>query len=377
MATAEKSLLVIDDEKRMTDSLRDLLGFQGYEVTTANSGADGIERIKERHFPVVITDLRMQDVDGLQVIKYVNENSPRTLVIVITGYASTESAIEAVHYHVFDYIRKPFEFDQIKAVIESAFHRLEIEQLREDTAAMITHDIKVPLTSILGFSSMIYDEKKDEFHPRGKEFASMIRSGARKILALVENYLTTAQAEAETLTADPRRTPLALMIEELREVISTEVERRGFSMEVDLGDSPEEVMLDETLIYRAVGNLLQNAVKYGDPSRPIRLGARVFRAEDSPLEKEALEIEVVNFAPGIAIENFDDLFDRYTRASGSVGVEGSGIGLYVVRAVALAHGGIARGRNLEDDCVGFSIVIPLDLTSLADSIESEDPTSRL
>jgi signal transduction histidine kinase len=360
----EKPVLIVDDEKRMTESLRDLLTPLGYAITTANSGAEAIELLRERAFPVVITDLRMQGVGGLDVVRHISENRPKTLVIVITGYASTESAIEAVHYHVFDYIRKPFEFDQIKGVIERAFQKIELDQLREDTAAMITHDIKVPLTSILGFASLLYDKEKQAFHPRAREFTEMIRSSARKILALVDNYLTSARHESESLQLNAMPTHLSPMVEELVETYRSEAERRGMRIECTLDEAPEWVVLDESLIYRALANLLYNAIKYGDAGEPIMLRLRKLSAHETELGKDAVRFEVINLASDLREADLDALFHRFKRAHKHAGVEGSGIGLYVVYAVARAHQGMASAQYLDGSRVSFSITLPLDLESI-------------
>jgi FixJ family two-component response regulator len=301
----DKTLLIVDDEKRMTDSLRDLFTSQGYGVDTANSGAEAIEAIRAKAYPVVVTDLRMQGIDGLNVIRFVHEHRPRTMVIVITGYASTESAIEALHYQAFDYLRKPFEFDQLKSVVDRAFHRIEVNQLREDTAAMITHDIKVPLTSILGFASMIYNKRKEEFHPRAIEFAETIRSNAQKILALVDNYLASCKIETDNLVMNPGKVSIPNMVQDLMEAISNEAARQGFEIKVELEAGLEEAWFDEPYVFRSVGNLLQNAVKYGDPSGPIVLSIGRISSGESPIEKPSLRLEVINRAPGMEQENLD------------------------------------------------------------------------
>lgn len=357
----QKTLLIIDDEKRMTDSLRDLLGPHGFAVTTANSGEAAVEELRQRSYPVVVTDLRMQGLGGLDVMRFIHEHAPKTLVIVITGYASTESAIEAVRYHAFDYIRKPFEFDQLKGVLDRAYQKIELDQLREDTAAMITHDIKVPLTSILGFASLLYNKETQSFHPRAGDFAEMIRSSARKILALVDNYLTSARHESDTLHLHALRTRIAPMMEELVETYAAEARRRGIGLEVSLERAPEEAVFDEALIYRAVANLLYNAVKYGDPAEPIRLEVRPLDSSQSGLGRDALRFEVVNLAPNLKGEDLNGLFHRFKRAQKHGGVEGSGIGLYVVNAVARAHQGSAQGEWRDEDRVAFSITIPFDL----------------
>lgn len=356
----EKSLLIVDDEKRMTESLRDLFTAHGFRVETANSGADAIELIGKNAFPVVVTDLRMQGIDGLNVIRFIHENCPKTLVIVITGYASTESAIEALHYQAFDYLRKPFEFDQIKSAVERAFHRIEVNQLREDTAAMISHDIKVPLTSILGFAAMIYNKRKQEFHPRAAEFAETIRSNAQKILALVDNFLASCKIETDNLVMNPAKVAIGNMVQDLMEAISNEAARHGFEILVEVEEGLEDAAFDEPYVFRAVGNLLQNAVKYGEQGEPITLAFRKLSAEDSPIGQPSLQIEVTNRATGIGDENLNELFGRFTRSTTHTGIEGSGIGLYVVQAVARAHGGVPLARTLPSDLVGFSLVLPLE-----------------
>src|SRR5690242_3880370 len=107
----EKTVLIVDDEKRMADSLCDLLTPLGYQCQAAYGGREGSDLLRRQSFHVLVTDLRMPDGDGLDLVRFVNEHSPHTQVIIITGYASVESAIDAIHLHVFDYLRKPFDFD--------------------------------------------------------------------------------------------------------------------------------------------------------------------------------------------------------------------------------------------------------------------------
>lgn len=338
----------------MADSLRDLLAAQGYEVHTAYGGAEGIRALEERGFSVVITDLRMQEVDGLEVIRRIHEMHPSTLVIVITGYASTDSAIQALHFQAFDYLRKPFEFDLLRSAVERAFHKIEVEQLKHDTAAMITHDIKVPLTTIIGFAAMMQDKDTGKFHPRAEEFAETIRVNGQKMLALIDNYLMSCRAEAGKLSTHPRQVHLREFAEGLTAIYGTEAQRRGFEVNMDLSGAPESAVFDESLLFRAVGNLLQNAIKYGNPSEPICLCIRRENLSGRP----ALCFEVVNLAPGLQPESLPELFGRFKRAAISSGVEGSGIGLYVVDAVARTHGGTAEARCLDGGRVAFSITIP-------------------
>lgn len=122
-------VLVIEDEKSMRDVLKILLEEEAYEVTSASDGEEGIELIKRDIFDVVITDIKMPKVNGFGVLKKAKEISPNTIVIMITAFGTTESAIEAMKQGAYDYINKPFKIDEIRLVVKKAFEK---KRLREE-----------------------------------------------------------------------------------------------------------------------------------------------------------------------------------------------------------------------------------------------------
>ncbi len=126
-------VLVVDDEQSMRDLLAIMLRQAGYEVSVADGGETAIERLKAESFDLVLTDLRMRKVDGLTVLKAAREHAPRTVVLVVTAYASTETAVEAMKLGAYDYITKPFKLDELKVTVANA---LERRRLREENLAL-------------------------------------------------------------------------------------------------------------------------------------------------------------------------------------------------------------------------------------------------
>jgi two-component system response regulator PilR (NtrC family) len=126
-------VLVVDDEQSMRDLLAIMLRQAGYEVSVADGGETAIERLKAESFDLVVTDLRMRKVDGLTVLKAAKEHAPRTVVLVVTAYASTETAVEAMKLGAYDYITKPFKLDELKVTVANA---LERRRLREENLAL-------------------------------------------------------------------------------------------------------------------------------------------------------------------------------------------------------------------------------------------------
>jgi two-component system response regulator PilR (NtrC family) len=126
-------VLVVDDEQSMRDLLAIMLRQAGYDVSVADGGEAAIETLKTESFDLVVTDLRMRKVDGLTVLKTVKEHAPRTVVLVVTAYASTETAVEAMKLGAYDYVTKPFKLDELKVTVANA---LERRRLQEENLAL-------------------------------------------------------------------------------------------------------------------------------------------------------------------------------------------------------------------------------------------------
>lgn len=353
----ERSILVVDDEERLARSLAELLRGEGYDCNWAIGGRAGIDALKAREYRLLITDLRMPEVDGFQLIDHVAKHHSGTAVIVITGHATTQSAIEAIHLRVADYLTKPFEFDFLLASIEKVFAQIETEELREDMMRMISHDIKVPLNSIMGFAQFLTDRATGQPTARVAEFQEKIIVNSQRILALLDNYLTQARAEAGRLEIAPQPFSLGETLDEAAKMIASEFQRRRieFSMEV----APEVGFWsgDEHLIFRAVSNLLSNAAKYTPEGG--RCCARIAREAD-PAVGPVNVVVVENTGPGIAEDEIGHVFKRWHRTREARGQEGSGMGLYVVWHVARAHGGWATCESRPGELTTFRIVLPLE-----------------
>src|SRR5881397_775172 len=125
----DRRVLVVDDERSMRELLAIMLKQAGHDVTLAEGGEQAVEVLKSESFDLVITDLRMRKVDGLAVLRATKEHSPHTVMLVVTAFASTETAVEAMKLGAYDYITKPFKLDEIKLIVANA---LERKRLRDE-----------------------------------------------------------------------------------------------------------------------------------------------------------------------------------------------------------------------------------------------------
>ncbi len=124
--TEKAKILIAEDEKGMRDVLEIFLQEEGFHIFSAKDGREAIEMLEKDIFDVVITDVKMPHADGFEVLKRTKELSPSTVVIMITAFGTTESAIEAIKLGAYDYIEKPFKIEEIRVVIKRALERRKL-----------------------------------------------------------------------------------------------------------------------------------------------------------------------------------------------------------------------------------------------------------
>jgi len=148
------TVLLVEDEEYIRESLKEILEMNGYRVTTAENGEAGIEAASKASFDVLITDLRLPGTDGIGVIRSVKASSPDTACIVLTGYASVETAVEAMRVGAFTYLKKPLNKDELLVTLEKA---IEIHSLKEENTKLKDEIKKGCTTAILGTSNVVQE----------------------------------------------------------------------------------------------------------------------------------------------------------------------------------------------------------------------------
>jgi two-component system, NtrC family, response regulator AtoC len=121
----QQDVLIVDDEPQMLIAMNETVKRTGFSVATAGSGVEALEKIKSCHYRMVITDLRMPVVSGLELLKEVKYSSPRTQVILVTAHGTVNNAVEAMKMGAFDYLLKPFSADDLRSVVQRAIQKNE------------------------------------------------------------------------------------------------------------------------------------------------------------------------------------------------------------------------------------------------------------
>ncbi|UCG12927.1 MAG: response regulator [Deltaproteobacteria bacterium] len=142
MMSVTSKVLIVDDEPRLCDSLKTFLSGRGYEITAVNGGKEAIELVAQGDFDLILLDMVMPKVGGDQVMDFIRGQGLTTSIIVMTGYASTDSVVESLRKGVYDYLRKPFDLEELLTTVENALSmkKLDYERKKAEKALQQAHD---------------------------------------------------------------------------------------------------------------------------------------------------------------------------------------------------------------------------------------------
>lgn len=135
----QASILIVDDEATAVENLAHVCRKQGYEVTTRTSGAGALEALEQNQFELVLTDLQMEKVDGMAVLRRAKELDSEIAVVLITGYATVDSAVEAMKAGAFHYIAKPFRLDEVREVVRNALELVGLKRENRQLKEQLKH----------------------------------------------------------------------------------------------------------------------------------------------------------------------------------------------------------------------------------------------
>ncbi|MBP1769865.1 MAG: response regulator, partial [Candidatus Aminicenantes bacterium] len=347
-------LLFIDDEDIVLRSSRRIFAGAGHEIETASSGDEGLAMAMAKDYDLVVTDLKMPGLGGMDVLKALRKDRPRTTVIIFTGYSSVETAREALKAGAFDYVPKPFTPEELRSVVANAIEarRNAAGAKMLDLMAIVSHELKSPLAAVQTTATTLHRGYFGKLEPEQQKIVETIIRNCAYLEDIIRSYIDLSKMELDGLAAFKERVPFASAV--VAEVLAMPGVRdniRKMPIVTELEGDP--VMDgDPALLKILAGNMVNNAIKYGTEGTPVRI-----RLETKDGE---LIFSVRNEGVGIPDEARGRLFRRFERLrqKGTEGVKGSGLGLYICKTIVDKHKGRIWVGGEPGHWVEFSVALP-------------------
>lgn len=330
-------ILVVDDEPGVRYFIEEALQDNGREIITAESGETALGLIAEQVFDVAVLDLKMGHVGGLEVLAALRRISPETSAIVLTGYGSMETALEALRQGASDYLLKPCDPVQLRTSVQAGLDRsLQAYQQRSSMrfASDVSHQLRNPITN-LGLNLELLEYVNPEKQSR---YLDVIKQEIDQLGHMVDDILALSRL-------DQKRSTQVFKLEDFNLLILQIVaahQARAAAVGLELIFVPEEglppVWGVRNYLCQIVDNLLSNAIAY-TPTGHVYLRTFLDTMHHAPHRYVCLQVQDTGI--GIPEEDCTHLFERFYRGkrAATLGIPGNGLGLAIVKEMVAVHHG--------------------------------------
>lgn len=346
--TGSCSILLADDDRGLCTSLRDVLEALGHRVEAVFTGKAALAACTERVFDVLLLDITLPDLSGLELISQVEEIRPELDILVITGNASLDNAVKSVSRSTIGFLVKPIDLDRLRRILDGIAQRqrmaeenrrLEADRERlilqlaakaaelEQYTYTVSHDLKGPLFTIGGYLGAVRQSIDKGQLDQAKADLARIEKAAEHMRRLLRELLELSRIGR--VMNPPEEVSLTVLAREAWEMCSPQAV--GNTVELDIAPDLPVVCGDRIRLFQVFQNLFENAVKFmGDQSQPrVEAGAR--RQQDETV------VWVRDNGLGIAPEDEDKIFGLFHQLDR--GSHGTGVGLALVQKIVEVHNG--------------------------------------
>ena len=376
-------ILVVDDEKEIRDFLYKALSRVGkFHVELASMGEEALEKLKKESFDLVLTDLKMPKMDGLQLMTEIARLNPEILIIMMTGHGTIDSALEAMKRGASDYLMKPLSLDEliirIQKVLEERrrFVRLKdfanqlekanqelrkIDAMKSEFVSVASHELRTPLAAIKNAVQLMLSGKTGEINENQSKFLSMAERNINRLTNILNDLLNLSRIESGKIELKFESLELNRIIELTASSLRPQADVKSIQIEVDISEPLPAVYGDPEKIEQILTNLIGNAIKFTPEEEKIIISAKYLSKEKEGGYGDKVAVSVKDTGIGIPPEHLDAIFEKFHQVESSLhrSVSGTGLGLAITKGLVEAHQGKIWVESQIQKGSTFTFTLPL------------------
>lgn len=348
---APDRILVVDDDPDHLELVARYIASLGLEYVALADSSAALARVQSEHFTIVITDMVMPEVDGMQLLHHIKAFVPETDVIVMTGYSKKYTYIEVIGCGASDFIEKPFKRDELIAKLNRLRQERcliaelrqaqqlaeEANQAKTNFLNTISHEFRTPMNGIVGFSYLL---KGTELSATQKEYLRMIDGSAERLHHLINQVFEFSMLEGSEKNLQPSHFEVSPFFAELRARHQEKLQEKNLELTITLGEGIGDKLWfgDPIAVSQVFNNLLDNAITYTQQGK-IAIAGQVEKLLAT--NKYLLHFSIADSGCGIAAEKQEVIFQPFAQAEEYLTRrhEGAGLGLAICTKLVTLMGG--------------------------------------
>ncbi len=373
-------ILVIDDEIGIRKGCSRVLEFAGYTVATAESFQDGLDKINQENFDLVLLDVMMPDGRGVDLLAPIHVRDPETVAVVITGYATVEMAVETIKRGAYDFISKPFTTDLLsltvnrgmekrrlsldakrllvleKEAYEQALAREQAEKLNKfesSFATMVAHELRSPVTGVQSLVRTLVRGMGGDLSDQQREVLERVEVRLDFLLHLINDLLTLASSKSLDVEKPLQSIQVQQVLDRVIERFSEEAKNKKIELQKSLPKEAIAIKASDDGLDSILRNLIGNALKYTPAEGKVRI--------ECNREADKVCLHISDTGIGISKEDLVHIGEEFFRARNAnlKGIPGTGLGMSIVRQYVDQFGGEMGIESEEGKGTTITVKLPL------------------
>jgi len=374
----KERILVVDDEESIREMVSKIITHIGHEAVTARNGKEALEILRNKPFSILITDIKMPEMDGFELMKASRAELPDLYIICMTAHGASYTYTDVVTFGATDYIPKPFTIDEVRAKLnrvirernlisdltqksvelEGANAELKrLDQLKSSFISSVSHELRTPLTVIKEFISLMLEGYVGTLTEDQKEYLGIANKNIIRLTNLIETLLDFSRIESgKGLKLKFEPTPLIEVIEDASMTLSQQLGEKGIIFENRFDPETPLVLIDRNRLVEIFINLISNGIKFTPPGGKIIIDSRGLTEG-----RDYLKVVVADTGIGISTEDLPKIFDRFFQGQKTQAgiVMGTGLGLAITKEIIEGHQGSIHAESKPGSGASFVFTLPL------------------
>ncbi|MBI4051906.1 MAG: hybrid sensor histidine kinase/response regulator [Elusimicrobia bacterium] len=346
-------ILIVDDDAKLRESLRDLLEMEGYQVQEASNGREVMEAVVTTFFDIILMDFNLTpDKTGLDVIRDIRKVNKESQILMITAHDSLDTAVMAIQESVYDFLIKPVDFNYLKMALAKCLEKLRLQQenqrlfgelkvsneqltnlnnMKSKFLSMASHDLANSLMTL----QVSFELLCGTLHPteEQKKNVQYIASSIGQISRLISDLVDWASIEQGKFRLEKNSFELSKLLEELLPGVRARAGQKDIQISEQISSGIPVVYADRRRFSQVLLNLLENAIRHTPRSGKIQVAVQA-------LSPQEVHVSVQDTGEGIDPRELPKLFQSFYQPEGSRSPQGRlGLGLSIAREIVQSHGG--------------------------------------
>lgn len=362
---APEPVVVIDDDYAMRLSCKQILVKMGFAVEVFDNGADGLDGAARLKPALIVVDLKMPGISGMEVVSRVHEMDADAIIVVITGYATIGTAVEAMKSGAYDFLPKPFSPDELRVIVNRGLERRrllrETRQLREDQEQLrrrfitfVSHQLQSPLAAVHQYLDVLKRLPENEQSAATRsEWLQRCLVRTAELQVLIRDWLTLSQIESGSIVRASEPVDVRDVVPAVLSTYEQLAEAQDITLHAELAPEACPVSADRAVLNVLIDNLVVNAIKYNRPGGSVTVSVL--------LRGNEIALAVADTGIGISETHREFLFNEFFRAQSesTKEISGTGLGLAICKRIASELGGTIEVESTENVGSTFRVLLPL------------------